>query len=128
MADAPDIIIRPFDARKDLKEVQLLVGMGAMEQLAVANKLGMSPVFSNITRYHLRLFERKSILKSTRNKRLVGVRGRNNPSTEPLAKGNRDNRLARLLGAASSFRVHSSTSYVRYRLVSPFCNFCLDWK
>lgn len=48
MADAPDIIIRPFDARKDLKEVQLLVGMGAMEQLAVANKLGLSLVVSNI--------------------------------------------------------------------------------
>lgn len=43
MADAaPDIIIRPFEPRKDLKEVQLLIGMGAMEQLAIANRLGQS--------------------------------------------------------------------------------------
>jgi hypothetical protein len=41
MADtAPDILIRPFDARKDLKEVQMLVGMSAMEQLATANRKG----------------------------------------------------------------------------------------
>ncbi|KAG8743221.1 hypothetical protein FRC10_000222 [Ceratobasidium sp. 414] len=40
MADSTnDIVIRPFDVRKDLKEVQLLVGMGSMEQLAVANRL-----------------------------------------------------------------------------------------
>lgn len=36
---ADDILIRPFDARKDLKEVQMLVGMSAMEQLAVANRI-----------------------------------------------------------------------------------------
>ncbi|CAE7088709.1 unnamed protein product [Rhizoctonia solani] len=35
--EAPDIIIRPFDL-KDTKEVQMLVGMSAMEQLAVANR------------------------------------------------------------------------------------------
>lgn len=41
MADqAPDILIRPFDARRDLKEVQMLVGMSAMEQLAIANRIG----------------------------------------------------------------------------------------
>ncbi|KAJ1300724.1 hypothetical protein OPQ81_002368 [Rhizoctonia solani] len=35
--EAPDIIIRPFDS-KDTKEVQMLVGMSAMEQLAIANR------------------------------------------------------------------------------------------
>ncbi|KAG9101142.1 hypothetical protein FRC06_003320 [Ceratobasidium sp. 370] len=40
MADSTnDIVIRPFDIRKDLKEVQMLVGMGSMEQLAVANRI-----------------------------------------------------------------------------------------
>ncbi|KAG8718594.1 hypothetical protein FRC08_004911 [Ceratobasidium sp. 394] len=40
MADSTnDIVIRPFDVRKDLKEVQMLVGMGSMEQLAVANRI-----------------------------------------------------------------------------------------
>ncbi|CUA70974.1 hypothetical protein RSOLAG22IIIB_09251 [Rhizoctonia solani] len=34
----PDIIIRPFDSKKDTKEVQMLVGMSAMEQLAIANR------------------------------------------------------------------------------------------
>jgi len=47
MADSePDIIIRPFEARKDLKEVQLLVGMGAMEQLAIANRIAYSHPFA----------------------------------------------------------------------------------
>ncbi|KAG9086109.1 hypothetical protein FRC07_013203, partial [Ceratobasidium sp. 392] len=43
MADSTnDIVIRLFDARKDLKEVQLLVGMGSMEQLAIANRIAYS--------------------------------------------------------------------------------------
>ncbi|KAG8720589.1 hypothetical protein FRC09_009295 [Ceratobasidium sp. 395] len=43
MADSTnDILIRPFDTRKDLKEVQMLIGMGSMEQLAVANRIAYS--------------------------------------------------------------------------------------
>ncbi|CAE6431960.1 unnamed protein product [Rhizoctonia solani] len=38
---APDIVIRPFDP-KDTKEVQMLVGMSAMEQLAIANRKSYS--------------------------------------------------------------------------------------
>ncbi|CAE6468876.1 unnamed protein product [Rhizoctonia solani] len=40
--EAPDIIIRPFDSKKDTKEVQMLVGMSAMEQLAIANRKSYS--------------------------------------------------------------------------------------
>ncbi|CAE6398459.1 unnamed protein product [Rhizoctonia solani] len=37
----PDIVIRPFDS-KDSKEVHMLVGMSAMEQLAIANRKSYS--------------------------------------------------------------------------------------
>ncbi|KAG8758106.1 hypothetical protein FRC11_004051 [Ceratobasidium sp. 423] len=37
----PDIIVRPFDT-KDTKEVQMLIGMSAMEQLAIANRKSYS--------------------------------------------------------------------------------------
>ncbi|CAE6512649.1 unnamed protein product [Rhizoctonia solani] len=36
--ETPDITIRLFDSKKDTKEVQMLIGMSAMEQLAIANR------------------------------------------------------------------------------------------
>jgi hypothetical protein len=55
MADSTDdIVIRSFDARKDLKEVQMLVGMGAMEQLAIANRIGqLNNYLDPVSRFHL---------------------------------------------------------------------------
>lgn len=112
-----DILIRGFEPRKDLKEIQMLVGMSAMEQLAIANRQGTLRPHSTITS-SFTTTQFNSIRASLSIKPLARIREHTHSSTAPLAKQIRFKRMVRIFSASSDISVYSGSSHVRYRLVS----------
>jgi hypothetical protein len=107
-----DIVIRAFDAGKDLKEVQMLVGMGAMEQLAIANRIGQSnnhldPISLDFILYFY------SILSPCCNQHLVSDRRCYHPGIASLAERIRAERLAGIFGTIAYLGVYSRSYSIR---------------